>query len=195
MYWLQTGAQPTDTTRSILSSEGVCLKKHLLEGVQKGAFNEEAANAKFDAWLETKRLTTQKVKDQIREKKKEVAKARLDAEKEINNAKLEELRKKNADMAAALEAKAREAAAEAAKAIEEITATAEAKDEPVIDEPAVDEPVVEETAVAEPVVDEPAVAEPVVDEPAVAEPVVDEPIVAEPAVTEPAATDESTDSE
>ena len=36
LYWLQVGAQPTDTTRNILSREGVCLKKHLLEGVKKG---------------------------------------------------------------------------------------------------------------------------------------------------------------
>lgn len=26
LYWLQVGAQPTDTTRNILSREGVCLK-------------------------------------------------------------------------------------------------------------------------------------------------------------------------
>ena len=29
LYWLQTGAQPTDTTRNILSAEGVLMKKHL----------------------------------------------------------------------------------------------------------------------------------------------------------------------
>ena len=39
LHWLQTGAQPTDTTRNILSSEGVLMKKHLLEGAQKGAFD------------------------------------------------------------------------------------------------------------------------------------------------------------
>ena len=31
LYWLQTGAQPTDTTRNILSAQGVLMKKHLLE--------------------------------------------------------------------------------------------------------------------------------------------------------------------
>jgi len=35
LYWLTTGAQPTDTTRNILSAEGVLMKKHLLEGVKK----------------------------------------------------------------------------------------------------------------------------------------------------------------
>ena len=35
--WLNKGAQPTDTVRSILSKKGVMLKKHLMIGVQKGA--------------------------------------------------------------------------------------------------------------------------------------------------------------
>ena len=41
LYWLQVGAQPTDTTRNILSEEGVLMKKHLLGGVAKGAFTEK----------------------------------------------------------------------------------------------------------------------------------------------------------
>ena len=115
LYWLQTGAQPTDTTRTILSREGVCLKKHLLDGVKKGAFDEATADAKFEAWLETKRLTLQKVKDNVREQKKTTDKARLEAEKEVNKAKAEALNKKKADLAAAAaaEAKAKEAADEA----------------------------------------------------------------------------------
>jgi len=117
LYWLQTGAQPTDTTRTILSREGVCLKKHLLDGVKKGAFDEATANAKFEAWLETKRLTLQKVKDNVREQKKTTEKARLEVEKEANKAKAEALNKKKADLAAA-------AAAAAAKAKEEDAAAA-----------------------------------------------------------------------
>ena len=35
LYWLQTGAQPTDTTRNILSAQGVLMKKHLLGRCQK----------------------------------------------------------------------------------------------------------------------------------------------------------------
>ena len=48
LEWLQKGAQPTDTCRSILSYKGVMYKKHLLGGVSKGAFTAEAAEAKFD---------------------------------------------------------------------------------------------------------------------------------------------------
>src|ERR1044072_9278504 len=43
--WLKNGAQPTDTCRAILSYKGVMYKKHLLEGVKKGAFSAEQAEA------------------------------------------------------------------------------------------------------------------------------------------------------
>ena len=49
LYWLMTGAQPTDTAKRILSYEGVLMKKHLLEGVKKGAFDMAAADTKFEA--------------------------------------------------------------------------------------------------------------------------------------------------
>ena len=54
--WLQNGAQPTDTARAILSYKGVMLKKHLAEGVRKGALTEEQAEAKFNTWVEEKEL-------------------------------------------------------------------------------------------------------------------------------------------
>ena len=82
LYWLQVGAQPTDTTRNILSREGVCLKKHLLEGVKKGAFDEATAETKFQAWLKNKQASVQAVKDKDSEAAKAAAIARLEAEKE-----------------------------------------------------------------------------------------------------------------
>ena len=51
LYWVEVGAQPTDTVRNILSSEGVMLMKHLKGGVRKGAFDEAAAQAKFDVQI------------------------------------------------------------------------------------------------------------------------------------------------
>ena len=131
LYWLQTGAQPTDTARMILSREGVCMKKHLLDGVKKGAFDEAKAEEKFQSWLTEKKLTLQKVKDAEREKSKAVVKARLDAEKEVNKAKAEAVAKKKAELAAAAEAKAREEAAAAEEAsAEEAVATAPAEEAP-----------------------------------------------------------------
>ncbi|MDR0748819.1 MAG: 30S ribosomal protein S16 [Tannerellaceae bacterium] len=101
LYWLQVGAQPTDTTRTILSKEGVCLKKHLLEGVKKGAFDEATVETKFQAWLKNKQQAAQALKDKDRESSKVEAKARLDAEKEVNKAKAAEVAKKKAEIAAA----------------------------------------------------------------------------------------------
>ncbi|MDR2765561.1 MAG: 30S ribosomal protein S16 [Tannerella sp.] len=100
LYWLQVGAQPTDTARTILSREGVCLKKHLLEGVKKGAFDEAAAEEKFQAWQTSKKQSLQAVKDQDREADKAAKKARLDAEKESNKAKAEAVAQKKAALAA-----------------------------------------------------------------------------------------------
>lgn len=126
LYWLQVGALPTDTARSILSREGVCLKKHLLEGVKKGAFDETEAERKFDSWLQNKKSALQKMKDETREKNRGIAKARLEAEKEVNKAKAEALAKKRADIAAAAEAEAKaKEEAEAAETVTEDTAPAE----------------------------------------------------------------------
>merc|ERR1711907_176050 len=54
LHWLMTGAQPTDTTRSVLSRAGVMYRKHLQVGVRKGAITQEAADSKFDAWRKEK---------------------------------------------------------------------------------------------------------------------------------------------
>lgn len=117
LYWLQVGAQPTDTVRNILSREGVCLKKHLLEGVKKGAFDEATAETRFQAWLTNKKASLQAIKDKDLETAKATAKARLDAEKEINKAKAEIVAQKKAELAAK-RAEEEAAAATEAEAIE-----------------------------------------------------------------------------
>ncbi|MDR3267388.1 MAG: 30S ribosomal protein S16 [Tannerella sp.] len=114
LYWLEVGAQPTDTARMILSREGVCLKKHLNEGVKKGAFDEAAAEGKFEAWLQEKTSKLQKVKDSDREKERATTKSLLDAEKAVNKAKIEEFARKKAEALAAADTEAKAKAAEAA---------------------------------------------------------------------------------
>jgi small subunit ribosomal protein S16 len=131
LYWLQVGAQPTDTARTILSREGVSLKKHLLEGVKKGAFDEATAEAKFQTWLTEKKSSLQDVKNKAREATKAETKARLEAEKEVNKAKAEVVAQKKAELAAevakqAAAAQAEAAAAEAAEAAEIAAPVAEA---------------------------------------------------------------------
>ena len=46
LAWLNVGAQPTLVARRILSYEGVLLRKHLAEGVAKGATEVNEARAK-----------------------------------------------------------------------------------------------------------------------------------------------------
>ena len=103
--WLRKGAQPTDTCRAILSYKGVMMKKHLLEGVKKGALTEDQAEEKFQTWLKEKESKIQAKVDKLKKGTDEEAKKRLDAESKVREARAEELAKKNAE-AAAEEAKA-----------------------------------------------------------------------------------------
>ena len=125
LHWVMVGAQPTDTVRNILSREGVYMKKHLLGGVAKGAFDEAQAEAKFNAWKENKQSGLAALKAKQDEAKKAEAKARLEAEKKINEEKAKALAEKKAAEAAAkaaAEAPAEEAPAEEAPAAEEAAA-------------------------------------------------------------------------
>ena len=101
LYWLQTGAQPTDTVKNILSREGVLMKKHLLGGVAKGAFDEAEAEKRFNAWKSNKLQEERSEVTLDDEKKRAEEKASLDAEKEVNKARAAALAKKIADEKAA----------------------------------------------------------------------------------------------
>ncbi len=103
--WLQKGAQPTDTCRAILSYKGVMMKKHLLEGVKKGALTEEQAEEKFQSWLKEKESKIQAKVDMLKKGMDSDAKKRFEAETKVREARAEELAKKTAE-AAAEEAKA-----------------------------------------------------------------------------------------
>jgi small subunit ribosomal protein S16 len=120
LYWLQTGAQPTDTARNILSDEGVLMKKHLLEGVKKGAFDEAKAEEKFAAWKQTKDSAINNAKLSLKDAAKAEAKKRMEAEIEANKVKAAQVAEKLA-VANAVEA---ETVVEEAPAAE--TATEEA---------------------------------------------------------------------
>jgi len=124
LYWVETGAQPTDTVRNILSDEGVYLMKHLRGGVKKGAFDEATAQVKFNAWKADKQKGLKAVSDKVAADKQAAAVAALEAEKKVN----EEIAKKVADKKAA-EAAAKaeaEAAAKAEATADEQPATEEA---------------------------------------------------------------------
>ena len=120
LYWVEVGAQPTDTVRSILSKEGVYLMKHLRGGVKKGAFDEAAAQTKFDAWKADKQKGLDKVREQEKKAKADAYKLELEAEKKSNEAIAQKVADKKAAAAAA------KAEAEAAAAAETAEAPAEA---------------------------------------------------------------------
>lgn len=115
LYWVETGAQPTDTVRSILSKEGVMLMKHLRGGVKKGAFTEEEAKRRFDLWKADRTKTAEAEKAKNDAKAAEDAKARFEAEAEKNRIKGEAVAKKRAEKLAA-EEEAAKAALEAENA-------------------------------------------------------------------------------
>lgn len=109
LHWLQTGAQPTDTCRAILSYKGVLMKKHLLDGVKKGAFDEAAAEAKFEAWAKEKEAKITAKREGLAHAADEATKQRLEAEAKISADRAEAIAKRKAEA----EAAAAEAAAEA----------------------------------------------------------------------------------
>jgi len=114
LYWVETGAQPTDTVRNILSREGVYLMKHLRTGVKKGAFDEATAQIKFDAWKANKVKGLNAVEEAEAKAKKTAAAAAIEAEKKVNEAIAQKVAEKKAAAAAAkAEAEAVAAAAEA----------------------------------------------------------------------------------
>ena len=116
LAWLKVGAQPTLTARRLLSYEGVLLRKHLAEGVAKGALTEAQADAKFAAWKEAHDAKIAAKKAGIKNDEIAKAKAAKAAEAEVNEARAKAIaaKKAEAEAKAAAEAAAAEAPAEEA---------------------------------------------------------------------------------
>lgn len=108
MYWLNVGAQPSDTMRALLSKEGILLKWHL----EKKKIDPARASEIFNTWksardnkIESAKNDKQRTKDEAKRKASEAAKKKLEE-------------------AAAAEAAAQAAAAQAAAQTEEPAAEA-----------------------------------------------------------------------
>lgn len=124
LYWLQVGAQPTDTARSLLSETGVMLRFHLL---RKGKSEAEIAE-EMDKWRQAKEARRVNVvsKKQLRSRRKAEAEAKAKAEEE-KKAASEASAKAEEEKKAANEASAK---AEAEKAAEAAPAETPATDTP-----------------------------------------------------------------
>ena len=134
--WLQDGAQPTDTAKTILSYKGAMLKNHLVGGVRKGALTEEQAEEKFQAWLEEKAGKVATKEENVAKAKSEAKAKALEAEKAVNEARV----------AAAVEVVAEEAAPEAVAEEAAPEAVAEEAVPEAVAEEAAPEVVAEEAA-------------------------------------------------
>lgn len=124
--WLSKGAQPTETCRRILSYKGVLLRKHLQEGVKKGAITQEVADQKWNAWAEEKELKLSSKKSKLEQSKREAKKSALEEEVKVNQARQEEIAKKKREEEEAIAKAAAAKAAEEEAAAAEIAATKEA---------------------------------------------------------------------
>lgn len=99
LYWVQVGSEMSDTAKTILSDKGVLLKNHLDGGVKKGAFNEEAADKKFAAWLQEREDKLASASTD-KETKAEAAKAaRLANETKVKEARAAAIVVKNSPVA------------------------------------------------------------------------------------------------
>jgi small subunit ribosomal protein S16 len=128
LEWMMTGAEPSDTARAILSHKGILMKKHLLEGVKKGALTLEQVEERFEKWLNEKQaLVDNKVTSLMTSAQKNKA-DRLKVETESNAKKAAAIAAKLAMMSSAAletaEANAEEAAEVSADAAPEIAAEA-----------------------------------------------------------------------
>ena len=114
--WLENGAQPSETARRILSYKGVLMKHHLNVGVRKGAFTQEEAEKKFQAWLSEKEQKISQKAEGLEKAKAEARAKALEAEKEANAKRAQAAVEEEAPEEEAVEAAPEAAAAETAEA-------------------------------------------------------------------------------
>lgn len=127
LYWVKTGAQPTETVRAILKYTGVSHMYHLLRGVDKGALTLEQAQEKFEAWKSQKISKIESARKDNLLKLKAEDKKRFESEVKVNEAKARELAKKRAAEVAAHSAEAEEAVAKAEEVAETTDVAPEAE--------------------------------------------------------------------
>jgi small subunit ribosomal protein S16 len=136
--WLQNGALPTDTCRAILSYKGVLMKKHLLEGVAKGAFDETEANKRFEEWIKQNEAKIEAKKSNLEKSQDDELGKRLSVEKKVNEARAAKLARKNAELAA------KAAAGEKVEAVTEEPAPEQETTQPPVSDTTASEPVAED---------------------------------------------------
>jgi len=160
--WLQKGALPTDTVRSLLLQRGVLYKNHLLKGVKKGAITEEQVEQKFQEWVALNDQKLKNVASKMEADKRSDAKSRFAAEVKVNEARAAALAKKNAKEVAAAKAEEEPITVTLTKpvveavAVEAVAVEAPVEEAPVEEAPAEEAPVAETPAEEAPATEAPA---------------------------------------
>lgn len=125
LYWIGVGAQPTDTTRALLSYRGVMMMHHLNGGVLKGALTQEQATAKFEKWIEAKQAQVEAKRTSLKAASTKTKAEQMAAETKAKEAKATIVAAKLAQAAQAAAAQNQEAAQEVEQAIEAAEETME----------------------------------------------------------------------
>ncbi|MFN5087502.1 MAG: 30S ribosomal protein S16 [Bacteroidota bacterium] len=124
LEWMMNGAEPSNTARAILSYKGVLMKKHLLEGVKKGALTAEQVEERFTKWLNDKQSLIDGKITNLSSAADKAKADRLKAEADANTKKAEAVAAKFAvvEEAPAAEEVAEEVAEVAAEEVAEVAA-------------------------------------------------------------------------
>lgn len=93
--WIQVGAEMSDTARAILSYKGALYKNHLANGVKKGAFSEEEAEKRFNAWIAEKEAKIASKKGNVSKAVEDAKTKALEAEAKVKEAREAEILAKN----------------------------------------------------------------------------------------------------
>jgi small subunit ribosomal protein S16 len=126
------------------------MRKHLQDGVAKGAITQETADQRFAEWMVARDAKVQSKVDSLKAAGEQKRKAAFQAEVKVNSEREAALLRKRSELSAASEAAAVAAAREAAgeevvEEVEEVTAPAAEEAAPAAEEAA---PATEEAASA-----------------------------------------------
>ena len=93
LYWLNVGAQPTETVKSLLSQKGILLKREL---IRKG-LSEDKVEAELDSWKKQKEAKTKGESSSKKAKSATKTEAATESEKEVSTGKAEKEEEKIID--------------------------------------------------------------------------------------------------
>ena len=114
--WIQNGAKPSDTMRSILSEQGILYKAHLLKGLKKGVLTMEQVDTKYAKWVSEKETKVSTIKSSSETSRRDAYKKRVASESVARESRNTKRKAKQEAAAAATETPAPESPSAEAQA-------------------------------------------------------------------------------